>query len=66
MNADEMIAGASYACKYTDLAGKECIALVTVRDRDRRMLMLKDLETGIEFSASYDDVRELDRVEWQD
>jgi len=66
MKPEDIEPGKSYACKYTDLAGVECLALVITRDTEKQLLKLRDVATGHEFTVSYDQVRDLDTVEWVD
>jgi len=65
MKPQDIEPGRSYACKYTDLAGEECLALVVTRDTQKGLLKLRDLDTGVEFVVAYADVRDLDIVEWK-
>jgi hypothetical protein len=64
MKPQDIQAGISYACKYTDLAGKECIAIIVKRDPEQELLVLRDVETNIEFTARYEDVTDIDTIEW--
>jgi hypothetical protein len=64
MKPQDIQAGVSYACKYTDLAGKSCLAIIVKRDPEQELLVLRDLETDHEFTARYEDVHDIDTVEW--
>lgn len=64
MTPHDIQAGISYACKYTDLAGKECVAVIVKRDSESELLIIRDVETDIEFTARYEDVFDIDTVEW--
>ena len=64
MTPHDIRPGESYACKYRDLAGKECLAVIVRRDREVELLIIRDVETGIEFTARYTDVYDIDSVEW--
>ena len=66
MTAHDIEAGGSYACKYLDLTGKECLAVIIKRDRESELLIIRDVDTGIEFTARYEDVHDIDTVEWTD
>jgi len=66
MTPHDITPGQSYACKYTDLAGEVCLALVVTRDTQKQLLKLRDVATGHEFTVSYDEIADLDTVEWVD
>jgi len=64
MTPHDIEPGKSYACKYTDLEGRECVAVIVRRDPSAELLIVRDVETEIEFTARYEDVRDIDTVEW--
>lgn len=66
MTPHDIEAGKSYAGKYTDLSGRECLAVIVRRDPEVELLVIRDVETGIEFTCRYEDVRDIDTVEWQE
>ena len=64
MTPHDIEPGSSYACKYRDLAGEECLAVIVRRDTDVELLIIRDVATGIEFTARYEDVFDIDTVDW--
>lgn len=66
LTAQDIEPGTSYACKYRDLAGDECVAIIVKRDSEQELLALQDLATGMEMVLSYGDVWDIDTVEWTD
>jgi hypothetical protein len=66
MTPHDICPGESYACKYRDLSGRECLALIVRRDPEVELLIIRDVETGIEFTARYTDVFDIDSVEWRE
>lgn len=64
MTAHDIEPGKSYACKYLDLTGKACVAVIVKRDPESELLKIRDVDTGIEFIARYTDVHDIDTVEW--
>lgn len=66
VTAQDIKPGTSYACKYRDLAGAECVAVILKRDPEQELLALRDVSTGLEMVLSYSDVWDIDTVEWLD
>jgi len=64
MKPQDIQAGVSYACEYTDLAGQTCLAIIVKRDPEQELLLIRDVETDMEFTARYEDVSNIDTVEW--
>lgn len=65
IQAEDLEPGRSYACKYIDLAGETCLAVIVRRDTEKRLLELEDVDTGTRMVLGYDSVHDIDTVEWQ-
>lgn len=64
MKPQDIEPGKSYACKYTDLTGTKCLALIVQRDPENELLILRDVDTAIEMIVPYSAVEDVDTVEW--
>lgn len=60
----DILPGESYACKYKDLTGQDCIALILTRDLDNKRLEIKDIESDTRMILAFDEVFDIDTVEW--
>jgi hypothetical protein len=63
---EDITPGQSYACKYKDLTGLACVAVIVTRDTLGGMVKLRDVDTGVEMILPYDDIWDVDTVEWVD
>lgn len=56
--------GNSYACKYTDLTKNAALAIILKRDVEHQLLEVRDVDSGHTMTLSWDDVYDIDTVEW--
>jgi hypothetical protein len=65
----ELTPGESYACRFRlvkDEDTYESIGLLLTRDLEQKLVKLRDTQTLIEFVVSFDDVWDIDHVNWTD
>lgn len=65
MKLEDIIPGQSYACKYQDLQGP-ALAIIVKRDVEHRRVQIRDVDTGHTMTLSWDDVWDVDEVEWHE
>jgi len=59
--------GETYACKYKLGEDKEeKFGLILLRDVDQKLVKLQDLSSSEQFVVSFDDIWDVDEVEWVD
>lgn len=56
--------GRSYACMYTDLTGP-ALAIIVKRDVENQLVELRDLESNHTVILAWDQVYDIDTVEWR-
>lgn len=57
--------GESYACKYK-VDDEEKFGLILLRDIDKKLVKVQDLSSSEQFVVSFDDIWDVDEVEWVD
>jgi hypothetical protein len=64
---NELETGQSYACRFKiEQNGDvyESIGLLLTRDTEQRLVRLKDTETFMEFVVPFDNIWDIDHVNW--
>jgi hypothetical protein len=67
ININELETGQSYACRFKiEREGDvyESIGLLLTRDTEQRLVRLKDTETFMEFVVPFDNIWDIDHVNW--
>ena len=57
--------GSSYACKYRIL-GMTGLGVIRIRDLQQELVELQDVESGEIYTVPFEDIWDVDTVEWQD
>lgn len=60
-----IVAGESYACKYK-VDTEEKFGLILQRDVEQKLVKIQDLSSSEQFVVSFDDIWDVDEVEWID
>jgi len=58
--------GKSYACKYIDLTGTECVAVIHTRDTAAKLVEVCDVESQMMMTLAYENIFDVDTVIWQE
>jgi hypothetical protein len=65
---EDLVAGESYACRFkiTGPGAYEGIGVLITRDLDQKLVKLRDTETLMEFVVPFDNIWDIDYVNWTD
>lgn len=64
MNIEDIEPGNSYACRFYNEDDETRLGIITVRDQNQRLVRLVDPENEQEYVTSWDDIWDIDTVEW--
>lgn len=60
----DIVPGNSYACRFKNEQGDTCLGVITVRDQENQLVRVRDTESDQEYVTSWNDVWDIDTVEW--
>lgn len=65
---EDVVAGESYACRFkiTGPGDYEGIGVLLTRDLDQRLVKLRDTHSLMEFVVPFDDIWDIDYVNWSE
>lgn len=66
MNIQDILPGKSYACKYKDLVGTECVAVIHTRDIDNKLVRVCDVDSEMMMTLEWSECYDVDLVDWQE
>ena len=66
MNIQDILPGKSYACKYLDLSGAECVAVIHTRDTEQELVRVCDVESDMMMTLAYALIYDVDVIDWQE
>ena len=66
MNIQDILPGKSYACKYLDLSGTECVAVIHTRDTEQELVRVCDVESDMMMTLAYALIYDVDVIDWQE